>query len=123
MQYYLKDKKIDIYLGTKTVIKGVTTITYSLLHSGLWAYYRQNSGGTSLTSSMTLKVYDSTERVIFVISRRKALRLRDLSLLKVRYNGRTYEIDRIDNFEDYTDDYKLECHYDSTKSYNGIPTE
>lgn len=122
-QYYLKDKKIDIYEGTPGGTSyGVTRpATYALLYGNLWAYYKQNSGDTSLTTQMTLKVHDTTERATFVINRRTELRGKTLSLLKVVYNGRVYDVDRIDDFEGYAEDYKLICTYSSTQSYNGIP--
>ena len=119
--YYLKDKKVDIYKGTSTTSHGVATVTYDLLLSGLWAYYKQDNGSTSLTTSMTIKVYDTTERAVFVICRRPALRKEQLSLLKLVYDGRIYDIDRIDDFEGYKEDYKLICKYSSKQSYNGIP--
>lgn len=119
--YYLKDKKIDIYKGVSTTSHGVSTTTYSLLLSDLWAYYKQDNGSSSLTSSMTIKVYDTTERAIFVINRRPELRAETLSKLKVVFNGRIYDIDRIDDYEGYKEDYKLICKYSSTQSYNGIP--
>lgn len=122
-QYYLKDKKIDIYEGTPGGSSyGVTKpATYALLYGNLWAYYKQDAGGVSLTTQMTLKAYDTTERAIFVINRRPELRGKTLSLLKVVYNGRVYDVDRIDDFEGYAEDYKLVCKYSSTQSYNGIP--
>ncbi len=119
--YYLKDKKIDLYKGVSVTIKGVTKTTYSLLLSNLWAYYKQDNGSSSVTSSMTIKVYDTTERAVFVINRRPELRQETLSKLKVVYNGRIYDIDRIDDYEGYKEDYKLICKYSSTQSYDGIP--
>lgn len=121
-QYYLKDKKLDIYLGEKKTVMGVTTWTYSRLYKGLWCYYRQNAGGTTLEGS-AIKIYDSTERVIFVINRLPELRELTLANLKIYFNGRIYDINRIDDYEGYNDDYKLECEYSSTQSYNGIPEE
>ena len=119
--YYLKDKKIDIYKGVSSSSYGVSTTTYSLLLSDLWAYYKQDNGSSSLTTSMTLKVYDTTERAVFVINRRPELRAEQLSKLKLAFNGRIYDIDRIDDYEAYKEDYKLICKYSSTQSYNGIP--
>lgn len=121
--YTLKDKTLDIYLGESTVIMGVTTWTYSRKYKGLYCYYRQEAGGSTLTSSGGLKVYDSTERVIFVINRLPELREMALSKTKIYFNGRVYDINRIDDFEGYTEDYKLECEYSSTQSYKGIPAE
>lgn len=119
--YYLKDKKIDIYKGTSTTTLGVAGITYTKLYSSLWAYYKQDNGGTSLTTDLTLKVYDTTERATFVINRRPELRTEQLSLLKLVFNGRVYDIDQIDDYEGYKEDYKLICTYSSTQSYKGIP--
>ena len=122
MQYYLKDKTLDIYLGVSTVISGVTKTTYSRIYKGLWCYYRQNAGGSTIVGS-SIKVYDSTERVIFVINRLPELREQTLSKLKIYFNGRIYDIKRIDDYEGYTEDYKLECEYSSTQKYTGIPAE
>lgn len=122
-QYYLKDKKLNIYVGEKKTVMGVTTWTYSRKYKGLWCYYRQNAGGSTLTNANGLKVYDSTERVIFVINRLPALREMTLSTTKIYFNGRIYDINRIDDYEGYNEDYKLECEYSSTQSYNGIPEE
>ena len=118
--YYLKDKKIDIYKGVTTVIKGVSVTTYSVLYSGLWAYYKQDSGSTNITGS-NLKVYDSTERVTFVINRRPDLRQEELGKLKIVFNSRVYDVERIDDYEAYREDYKLICKYSSPQNYNGIP--
>lgn len=121
-QYFLKDKKLEIYVGEKKNVMGVTTFTYSRKYKGLWCYYRQNAGGTTLEGS-ALKVYDSTERVIFVINRLPELREMNLSNVKIYFNGRVYDINRVDDYEGYRGDYKLECEYSSTQSYNGIPEE
>lgn len=123
-QYYLKDKKIEIWKGTSTSSYGVTTWTYSLEYSGLWAYYRQMQGGTTLEGS-AIKVYDSTERVIFVINRLPALREkgRDIAHTKIRFNGRVYDILQVDDFEGYKNDYKITAEYSSTQKYNGMPDE
>lgn len=121
-QYYLKDKTLDIYKGESKIIYGVTQWTYSRIYKGLYCYYRQNAGGTTLEGS-AIKVYDSTERVIFVINRLPELRAMDLAHIKIYFNGRIYDINRIDDFEGYTDDYKLECEYSSSQSYTGIPEE
>lgn len=121
-QYYLKDKTLDIYKGESKTIYGVTQWTYSRIYKGLYCYYKQNAGGTTLEGS-SIKVYDSTERVIFVINRLPELRAEKLSTLKIYFNGRVYDINRIDDYEGYNDDYKLECEYSSTQSYTGIPAE
>lgn len=121
-QYYLKDKTLDLYEGTSTTVMGVTKTTYSRTYKGLYCYYKQNAGGSTLVGS-SIKVYDSTERVLFVINRLPELRSKTLSKLKVYFNGRIYDIKRIDDYEGYNDDYKLECEYSSTQSYTGIPAE
>lgn len=118
-QYYLKDKKIDIYEGTTVNIGGVKKTTYNKIYSSLWAYYRQENGSSVITGS-AIKVYDTTERAIFVINRIAALRSKTLSLLKIKYNGRVYDLDKIDDYEGYADDYKINATYSSTQSYPGI---
>lgn len=119
-QYFLKDKKIEIWKGEKKSVMGVSTFTYSLLYPSLWAYYRQISGGVTLQGS-AIKVYDTTERAQFVINRLPSLRAENLSNIKVRFNGRVYDILQIDDYEGYKEDYKLTCEYSSTQSYNGMP--
>jgi len=121
--YTLKDKTLDIYVGEKTTSYGVTTWNYTRKYKGLFCYYRQNTGGSTLTNANGLRVYDSTERVIFVINRLPELREMALSTTKIYFNGRVYDINRIDDYEGYTEDYKLECEYSSTQKYNGIPAE
>lgn len=121
--YTLKDKTLDIYIGESTVTMGVTQWTYSRKYKGLYCYYRQDTGGTVLTTQNTLKVHDSTERVIFVINRLPELREMTLSKVKIYFNSRVYDIERIDDFEGYNEDFRLECKYSSTQSYKGIPAE
>ena len=120
--YALKDKTLDIYRGESKTAYGVPTTTYSRIYKGLFCYYRQNAGGTSITS-MGIKIYDATERVIFVINRLPELREETLSKLKIYFGGRVYDVLRIDDFEGYAEDYRLECEYSSTQSYTGIPAE
>lgn len=122
-QYFIKDKVLDLYEGTSTVVSGVTQTVYNRIYKGLYCYYRQNAGGSTLTNANTLKIYDATERVIFVINRLPELRAKTLSKLKVYFNGRVYDIERIDDYEGYNEDFKLECKYSSTQSYKGIPAE
>ena len=122
MQYYLKDKTLDIYEGTNTRVNGVTKTTYSLLKGGVFAYYKQQAGGSTITGS-AIKVFDSTERATFVINRMPILRQKPLSLLKVKFNKRVYDIKLIDDYEGYTDDYKLTCEYSSKQQYDGIPVD
>lgn len=119
-QYFLKDKKIEIWKGEKKSVMGVSTFTYSLLYPSLWAYYRQISGTVTLQGS-AIKVYDTTERAQFVINRLPSLRAENLSNIKIRFNGRVYDILQIDDYEGYKEDYKLTCEYSSTQSYNGMP--
>lgn len=118
-QYFLKDKKNEIWKGEKKSVYGVSTFTYSKLYPSLWAYYRQISGTVTLQGS-AIKYYDTTERVQFVINRLPSLRAENLSNIKVRFNGRVYDILQIDDYEGYKEDYKLTCEYSSTQSYSGM---
>lgn len=123
-QYYLKDKKIEIWKGTSERVSGVSVTVYSLEYSGLWAYYRQLQGGADIAGS-GIKVYDYTERAIFVINRLPALRAadRNLAATKIRFNGRVYDVKQVDDFEGYKEDYKITAEYSSTQHYNGMPDE
>ena len=114
MQYYLKDKTLDIYEGTNTRVSGVTKTTYSLLKSGVFAYYKQQAGGSTITGS-AIKVFDSTERATFVINRMPILRQKPLSLLKVKFNKRVYDIKLIDDYEGYKTSLRIYVNEDNKK--------
>lgn len=123
-QYYLKDKKIEIWRGEAAGSSyGVTKYVYKLAYSGLWAYYRQLSGNVSLDNAMTIRIYDSTERAVFVINRIPTLRDENRAMLKIRFNGKVYDILQIDDYEGYRDDLKITAEYSSTQSYNGMDDE
>lgn len=122
-QYFLKDKKIDIYESQTVYVMGVPKTEYVKIYSNLWAYYRQLSGGSTLTSSNGLKVYDNTERVNFVINRLPELREKSVSKLVIKFNGRIYEMQLIDDFEGYKRDYKITAEYNSKGSYPGTEDE
>lgn len=123
-QYFLKDKKIEIWKGESKYVSGVKQTTYSLLYPSLWAYYRQLGGSSTITgSNASIKVYDTTERAIFVINRLPQLRKETLSLLKIRFRGRVYDLELIDDYEGYNQDYKITAKYSSTQKYTGMPED
>ena len=119
-QYYLKDKKIEIWQGVSSG-GSRPTYTYSLEYGGLWAYYRQLTGTTTLESINSLKLYDSTERVIFVINKLPALKAKtSFGYTKIRYNKRVYDILSVDDYDGSADEYKITAEYSSTQSYSGM---
>ena len=118
--HFLKDKKIEIWEGTSSG-GSRPTYTYSLIYGNLWAYYRQLQGTTTLENINSLKLFDSTERAIFIINRLPALKAKtSYGYVKIRFNGRVYDILSVDDYEGYNTDYKITAEYSSTQSYNGM---
>lgn len=123
-QYYLKDKKIEIWQGERKTVNGVGTYTYSLWAGPLWAYYRQLTGNVTVDTSMGLYMLDSTERAVFIINRLPELKAKgSYGYVKIRFNGRVYDVLSVDDYEGYRGDYKITAEYSSTQSYNGMPDD
>lgn len=119
-QYYLKDKTLDLIRVETESIKGVTKKVYYEWKQGLYCYYRQIGGGVTLEGS-AIKVYDNKERATFVINRLPELRERGIATFLVRFGGRYYDVQQVDDFEGYTDDYKLIAQYNSTLNITPLP--
>lgn len=111
-QYYLKDKKINVWEYTSTVVSGVTKKTYVKRYNKIWAYYRHNGGNATITGT-ALKIYDENASAIFVINKREI----KIGYVIV-YNHKIYEITRIDDFEGYTDDIKVYCKLATSQTFN-----
>lgn len=123
-QYYLKDKKIEIWQGERTTVNGISSYTYSKVYGGLWAYYRQLTGNVTVDKSLGLYMLDSTERAVFIINRLPELKAKaSYGYTKIRFNGRVYDILSVDDYEGYRGDYKITAEYSSTQSYNGMPED
>ncbi len=99
----LKDKKVSIWNCTyDSDPKGYPIEEWAKIHDGqLWAYYRQLSG----TEYYAAAAQQNTEEVMFAINWRVDVEPQML----VEYNGKYYEIVRVDNYEGYKRDIRLYC--------------
>lgn len=97
----LKDKKIKIYRYThegRDKDGYVTSAGYTPIHAGsLWSYIRQTSG-KEYYAAMAQQV---TEEILFVVNWREDLTMDQVRWLYVEYNGRWYDVQRIDTYEGY----------------------
>lgn len=119
-QYYLKDKTLDLIKIETVTIKGSTKKVYYEWKNGLYCYYRQIGGGVTIDNG-ALSVYDNKERAIFVINRLPELRQRGIATFLIRFEGRLYDVLQVDNYEGYTDDYKLTAQYNSSLNITTEP--
>ena len=100
MTQRLKDKKIKIYRCTETArnSNGYSSQKYTPIHPGsLWAYVRQTSG-KEYYAAMAQQV---TEEILFVVNWREDLTMDQARWLYIEYNGRWYDVQRIDTYEGY----------------------
>lgn len=100
MTQRLKDKKIKIYKRTEAVrdSDGYASCKYTPIHPGtLWAYVRQTSG-KEYYAAMAQQV---TEEILFVVNWREDLTMDQVRWLYIEYNGRWYDVQRIDTYEGY----------------------
>ena len=106
MTQRLKDKKIKIYKRVETTrdSNGYTSTQYTPIHPGsLWAYVRQTSG-KEYYAAMGQQV---TEEILFVVNWRNDLTMDQTRWLYVEYNGRWYDVQRIDTYEGYKREIQL----------------
>ena len=98
----LKDKKIEI-LKPVTVIdsEGFSETTLQPIDGPLWAYFRQLSGKEVFAAATV----NYKEEVLFQVNYRTDLTTANV----IRYNGKLYNITRIDTFEGYKQDLTLYC--------------
>jgi len=96
----LKDKKIDILKSVVTVDAiGNHKTTLKTLYPSVWAYFRYLSGNEVFTGVQT----KTNEEVLFQIGYKPDVD----TTCTIRYNGKEYNITRIDAFEGYKADLKL----------------
>lgn len=98
----LKDKKIEI-LKPVTVIdsEGFSETMLQPIDGPLWAYFRQLSGKEVFAAATV----NYKEEVLFQVNYRTDLTMANV----IRYNGKLYNITRIDTFEGYKQDLTLYC--------------
>lgn len=98
----LKDKKIEI-LKPVTVIdsEGFSETMLQPIDGPLWVYFRQLSGKEVFAAATV----NYKEEVLFQVNYRTDLTTANV----IRYNGKLYNITRIDTFEGYKQDLTLYC--------------
>ena len=97
----LKDKKIELLRQVYTRDEmGITTTTLESMGT-VWAYFRHLSGKEVFAAATV----NYKEEVLFQVNYRTDLTTANV----IRYNGRLYNITRIDTFEGYKQDLKLYC--------------
>lgn len=97
----LKDKKIELLRQVHTRDgMGMTTTTLESMGT-VWAYFRHLSGKEVFAAATV----NYKEEVLFQVNYRTDL----ITANVIRYNGRLYNITRIDTFEGYKQDLTLYC--------------
>lgn len=115
-QYYLKDKKVEFYKYEERKELGVIIKEWVKAYpSSVWAYYR-NEGGSKTLEDIGVLVPNATEDSIFVVNRMSDLEI--TTDMKLKYNGKYYDIVHIDDYEGYNEDLKLKCKYNTTDGLN-----
>jgi SPP1 family predicted phage head-tail adaptor len=96
----LKDKKIRVLHDVSGNTGGWGEHDWRSIHDGwLWAYYRYLSGNEHYASA----TINETEEVVFYINWRNNV---DTDMI-IEYNGKFYDITRIDDFEGYKNDLSI----------------
>lgn len=96
----LKDKKIRILHDVSGSEGGWDAQDWRPLHDGgLWAYYRYLSGSEYHASATV----NEAEEVVFYINWRNDV----TPAMLIKYNGKFYDITRIDDFEGYKNDLSI----------------
>ena len=97
----LKDKEIELLRQMHTRDEmGITTTTLESMGT-VWAYFRHLSGKEVFAAATV----NYKEEVLFQVNYRTDLTTANV----IRYNGRLYNITRIDTFEGYKQDLTLYC--------------
>ena len=97
----LKDKEIELLRQVHTREEmGITTTTLESMGT-VWAYFRHLSGKEVFAAATV----NYKEEVLFQVNYRTDLTTANV----IRYNGRLYNITRIDTFEGYKQDLTLYC--------------
>ena len=97
----LKDKEIELLRQVHTRDEmGITTTTLESMGT-VWAYFRHLSGKEVFAAATV----NYKEEVLFQVNYRTDLTTANV----IRYNGRLYNITRIDTFEGYKQDLTLYC--------------
>lgn len=115
----LKDKKIVIYKKVNTEDEeGFQTEGHMPIHaqSSVWAYFKQLSGDTFFKSAQA----GTNETSMFAVNWNKYLLNSNASDLSVSYDGKLYDVTRIDPFEGYKRDIVIYCKFTSTNKLNDV---
>lgn len=123
-QYYLKDKKLQLWKYESSKVNGVTVKTWvKATASKIWAYYRQTGGSKTIEGS-AIKYYNAVESAIFVVNKRSDITI-DTTLLIV-YNHAIYEINVVDDYEGNSSELKISAvlaEDQNFSSYSGLVDE
>ena len=115
----LKDKKIVIYKKVNTEDEdGFQTEGHMLIHaqSSVWAYFKQLSGDTFFKSAQA----GTNETSMFAVNWNKYLMNSNASDLSVSYDGKLYDVTRIDPFEGYKRDIVIYGKFSSTNKLGNV---
>lgn len=112
---FLKDKKIIIYQKKNAAEPGDMPQEILVpIHSGkLWAYFLQMGGDVYYTAKQT----GAKEDVMFQVNWRADI----VPDMMVFYNGRFYQITRVDRYEGYKSDLKLYCSAEIDSTVTNYP--
>lgn len=115
----LKDKKIVIYKKVHTEDDaGFQTTGYMPIHQQktVWAYFKQLSGDTFFKSAQS----GTNEISMFAVNWNKYLLNSYADDLSVSYDGKLYDVTRIDPFEGYKRDIVIYGKFSSTNKLNNV---
>ena len=98
----LKDKKIELLQQVTTRdSEGFAQTTLQSVGAPVWAYFRQLSGKERFAGMTAV----AEEEALFTINYRTDINTTHV----IRYNGKLYDITRVDVFEGYKEDITLYC--------------
>lgn len=104
-QYYLKDKKLQLWKFETSKVNGVSVKKWvKATPSKIWAYYRQTGGSKTIEGS-ALKYYNAVESAIFVVNKRSDIDIN--TKLLIVYNHAIYEINVVDDYEGNSPELKI----------------
>lgn len=115
-QYYLKDKKIQLWEYTEKRVNGVVVKTWVKATEGkIWAYYRQTGGSKTLEGS-AVKYYNSVEDCIFIVNKRSDIAL--TTALRIVYNHKIYVINVVDDYDGNVSELKISAKLNDDQNFN-----
>ena len=116
-QYYLKDKKINIFKSSTAYVpgKGTMTVYRYLNESPIWAFSCQ----LTQDQIFAAKTYGESETRLFVLNYRDDLKLYNY----IEYKGEYYSITRLDTKDDYNGELFVYVKYVDLHDLDILPPE